>query len=154
MTFRTMRIMRRRTGYTLADLIITLSLLGIVLGTAAPRAIALRSRVAVRSARDATASAIERAKSLAIARGTARITVDPVAGTITTESPVGVIAAPVLRVRDGFGVTLNAGSAGRPVSLDFNALGLGQVASRTLSFGHGSVTAGISISSFGRVRRW
>lgn len=154
MTFRIMRIARRRAGYTLADLIIALSLLGIILGTAAPRALSLRSHTAVRSARDAAASAIERARSLAVSRGTARIVVDPIAGTIVTEAPVGVIAGPTVRVGDASGVTLDAGSAGRPVSIDFNALGLGMVASRTLTFAHGGVTAGLSISSFGRVRRW
>jgi type II secretory pathway pseudopilin PulG len=149
-----MRIVRQRAGLTLADLIITLSILGIVLGMAAPRVAALRAHGAVRSARDAAAAAVERARSLAVARGTARVTVDPSAGTIVIESPIGLAVDPVLRLGEAYGVSVGVGGTGVPVSLDFNAIGLGVVASRTITLSRGPAQAGLSVSSYGRVRRW
>lgn len=148
-----MRMVRPRAGFTLTDLIITLAVLGIVLGMAAPRVAALRAHAAVRSARDAAASTFERARSLAVARGTARVTVDAAAGTITIESPIGIAAGAVLRLADTWGVAV--GMAGVPTAvLDFNAIGLGVVASRTITITRGSAQAGLTVSSFGRVRRW
>jgi len=148
-----MSIMRRRTGTTLADLIITLSILGIVLGIAAPRVATLRAHGAVRSARDAAAAAIERARSLSVARGNARVIIDPAAGTLTMESPVGVPVESPLRLAATYGVTVAAG-ASRAVAIDFNAMGLGVVASRTITITRGVARAGLSVSSWGRVRRW
>jgi Tfp pilus assembly protein FimT len=148
-----MRIVRRRAGFTLADMIITLAVLGIVLGMAAPRVGALRARGAVRSARDAAASAFERARSLAVARGTARVTVDAAAGTIAIESPVGIAADAALHLTDVWGVAVDLGGS-RTAVLDFNAIGLGVVASRTITLTRGAAQAGLTVSSYGRVRRW
>jgi type II secretory pathway pseudopilin PulG len=148
-----MRIVRRRAGFALADLIITLAVLGIVLGMAAPRVGALRARGAVRSARDATASAFERARSLAVARGTARVTIDATAGTIAIESPIGIAADAGLQLADTWGVEVGVGGAPTAV-LDFNAIGLGVVASRTITITRGSARAGLTVSSYGRIRRW
>lgn len=149
-----MRNVRRRAGYTLADLIITLAILGIALGMAAPRVGAVRAQGAVRSARDAAASAFERARSLAVSRGTARVTVDPAAGTIAVEAPIGIAADAVLRLADTWGVAVTVGSASGPVAIDFNAIGLGVVASRTITLTRGAAQAGLSVSAYGRVRRW
>jgi Tfp pilus assembly protein FimT len=149
-----MRIVRRRAGFTLADLIITLSLLCIVLGIAGPRVGALRSRVAVRSARDAAASAIEHARSLAVSRGTASVTVDPVDKTIAIESPIGTAIDPIVRLSDAWGVDVDVGGSGKAVVLEFNAIGLGIVASRTITLRRGAAQAGLSLSAWGRVRRW
>jgi type II secretory pathway pseudopilin PulG len=148
-----MRIVRRRAGFTLADLIITLAILGILLGMAAPRVGALRAWGAVRSARDAAASAFDRARSLAVARGTARVTVDAVAGTIAIEAPIGIPADAVLQLTGGWGVAVGLGGS-RTAVLDFNAIGLGVVASRTITLTRGAAEAGLTVSSYGRVRRW
>lgn len=153
-TFRIMRIVRRRAGITLADLIIAIAFVGIVLTIAAPRIVWLRSQGSVRSARDAAAAAIERGRSLAVSRGSARVRVEPGAGTLAIEAPVGVGAGPVLRLKEGWGVTLGVGGSAAPAVIDFNAMGLGVVASRTITFTRGGATAGLAISSFGRVRRW
>lgn len=149
-----MRVMRRRAGQTLADLIITLSVLGIVLAISAPRVGAMRANGAVRSARDAAASVFEQARTLAMSRGTSRVVVDPVAGTVSIEAPIGVAAGPVLRLTETWGVAVAAGGSGGAATIEFNAIGLGVVASRTITLTRGGARAGLSVSAYGRVRRW
>jgi len=139
---------------TLADLIITLAILGIVLSIAAPRIAVLRSRGAVRSARDAAVSAIEHARSLAVSRGTARVRLDPATGTVAVEAPIGIAGGPVLHLAETYGVSIGVSGSGANAVIDFNAMGLGVVASRTVTFSRGTASAGLAVSSFGRVRRW
>lgn len=144
---------RRRAGFTLADLLITLALLGIVLTIAAPAIGAVRSQAAVRSARDASASMIEHARALAVSRGTARVRLEPASGTMSVEAPIGIPSGSVLHLGTGYGVTLGVGSVAGAV-IDFNAMGLGVMASRTITFSRGRASAGLALSSFGRIRRW
>jgi len=146
---------RSRQGTTLTDLIVALAVISIILTAAAPRFGRARDAFATRAARDVAAATVEQARSLASGRGTARIVIDPSAGTLTLEAPTGVRAAPPLSLADGFGVRLSVdGHAGGPVVLDYNALGLGIIASRTIRFQRGGIEAGISVSTYGRVRRW
>ena len=142
-----------RNGSSLTDLIITLALLAIVLAIAAPRLQNARDAYATRAARDAAAAVVERARVLAAARGTARLIVEPTAGTLALESPVGAPARTTLAIHDAFGVALTVdGQAGRVV-LDFNALGLGVLANRTLRFRRGSAESVLTLSTHGRGRR-
>jgi hypothetical protein len=82
------------------------------------------------------------------------VTVDPVAGTIAIEAPIGIAADAVLRLADTWGVIVAVGGASRPVVIDFNAIGLGVVASRTITLTRGAAQAGLSVSAYGRIRRW
>jgi Tfp pilus assembly protein FimT len=146
--------MHKRTGASLTDLIVTLALLAIVLAIAVPRLQGARNAYATRAARDAAAAIVERARVLAAARGTARLIVELSAGTLALESPVGAPARTTLRVQAAFGVTLTVDghTAGR-VLLDFNALGLGVIANRTLRFRRGGAESVLTLSMHGRGRR-
>jgi len=143
-----------RNGSSLTDLIVTLALLAIVLAIGAPRLQGARDAYATRAARDAAAAVVERARVLAAARGTARLIVEPAAGTLALESPVGAPARATLAIHDAFGVALSVdGHTVTRVTLDFNALGLGVVANRTLRFRRGGAESVLILSMHGRGRR-
>ena len=151
---RPMRL-RSRQGTTLTDLITAMAVISNILTAAAPRYVRARDAYAARAARDVAAAALEQARTLAAGRGTARIVIDPPAGTLIVEAPAGVRARQPLRLSQGFGISMSVdGHAGGPVVLDYNALGLGIIASRTIRFQRGGAEAGISVSTYGRVRRW
>jgi prepilin-type N-terminal cleavage/methylation domain-containing protein len=149
-----MTMPRCRSGVTLPDLIITLAILAILAVIAAPRLQRAGQAMATRSARDAAAMEFERARVLALARGTARVIVDPVAAELRVESPVGFPAGPPLRLA-GFAAAVSVdGQAAGTTSLDFNAIGLGVSANRTIRFHRGQQESRLSLSVYGRVRRW
>jgi hypothetical protein len=52
-----------------------------------------------------------------------------------------------------FGVTLSLGGAATEVDLAYDALGLGRLASQTITFRRGSAAAALVVSGYGRVRR-
>jgi Tfp pilus assembly protein FimT len=150
-----MRSRHLRPGATLPDLIITLAVLAILTAMAAPRLMRARDAYAARAARDAAAALIEQTRVQAAARGTARLVVDPQRGTLVVQSPAGGAAAAELSAGDAFGITVTVdGHSTGVVALDFNALGLGVVANRTLRFHRGAEEARLSLSTYGRVRRW
>ena len=146
--------MQNRAAVSLFDLIITLAVLSVIGVAAVPGWLRGRDAYAVRAARDATAGMVERARSLATARGSARLWVDPAMAEVTLEV-AGAPASDPLGLGQTFGVqlTVDGRSAGR-VALDFNAVGLGVVANRTLRFRRGREEAGLTLSIYGRARRW
>jgi type II secretory pathway pseudopilin PulG len=149
-----MTMPRCRSGVTLPDLIITLAILAILAVMAAPRLRRAGEAMATRSARDAAATEFERARVLALARGTARVIVDPAAAEIRVEAPAGLPAGPPLRL-DGFATAVTVdGLATGTANLDFNAIGLGVSANRTIRFRRGQQESRLSLSIYGRVRRW
>ncbi len=141
-------------GATLADLLITLAILAVLLAMAAPRLVRARDAYAVRGARDAAASLIERAAALAGMRGGARLQVDPGAGELRAEAPPGQPAGQALRLTLQFGVVLSVDGHSGPLALDFDGLGLGSIANRTLRFRRGGEEARLSLSLYGRPRQW
>jgi len=144
----------RRAAVALPDLLITLAILAILAVVAAPRLRRASDAMAVRSARDAAAAEFERARVLAVARGHARVIVDPAGSEIRVESPGGVAVGPTLRF-DVFPAAVTVdGMASGVATLDFNALGIGQSANRTIRFRRGAEESRISVSIYGRVRRW
>jgi len=147
--------MRNRPGVSLFDLIITLAVLAVLGVMATPGLVRARDAYAVRASRDATAALIERARSLATSRGTARLVVDPATAELRLESPAGAQAHDPMAIGHLFGVRLTVdGRSSGSVALDFNAMGLGVVANRTLRFRRGREEAGLSLSIYGRPRRW
>ena len=60
-----------------------------------------------------------------------------------------------VRLGDAFGVTLAADQhAGGVIILEFDGLGIGRVASRTFRIRRGATEARLTLSSYGRPRRW
>jgi Tfp pilus assembly protein FimT len=140
-----------RSGATLPELIVVLGLLAILGGMTFTASADVRNGVAVRAARDAAAGEIARARALATLHGSARLLLDPGSTDLVLEAPAGSPAA-VTPLESGVTVTVDGRS--EPVWLEFDALGLGRLANRTIRFGRGSAEARLTLSSYGRARRW
>lgn len=146
------RGMRHRPGFTLLELLIVLALSGVLLSLALPRLQHWRDRAAVRAARNEIAAVIATTRLAAIAHGGAVLMLDSVAdrcwivlGDGETES--------ALDLHRRHRVDLDLGGTSF-VSLRYDGLGIGRVASRTVAFRRGSARAGLTVSAYGRVRRW
>lgn len=147
--------MSRRSGYTLLELVIVLALLAIAIGLAYPPARTASDVWAVRAARDATAAVLASTRVVAIAERGAELLLVPAAGEVLTRTAATPTPRRRLRVRDEWGVALvTPGAASDTVAIAYDALGLGRVASRTVRFERGRAVAGITVASYGRIRRW
>ncbi len=150
-----MKTLRLRAGASLAELILCLAILSCAAAFATPRLAGARDEYAVRAARDAAAALVDRARLLAQLRGSARVDVDPALSEIRVEAPIGSPTSSPLRAAAEWGAALSvAGSRPGTVSLDFDAHGLGHLANRTLQFRRGGREARLTLSTYGRVRRW
>lgn len=141
-----------RSGHTLVELATVLVLVAVGASTLAPGARRLGERAAVLSAREEVVRAVARGRAAAVARGGATVTV------VADPPGVRVYAGGVV-VRS---MPLDAGSrrirvllTGRrdSLSLRFDRLGIGRFANGTVMLRSGEATAGLVISSYGRVRR-
>jgi type II secretory pathway pseudopilin PulG len=145
----------RRPGATLPELLLLLSLLAVLGGMSVSVSARARDRIAAHGARDVVASAIGRARALARMHGSARVHVDVASGALRIEAPVGSPRGGPTLLRDAFGVQVSVdGATSAPVVLDFDALGLGRLANRTLRFRRNDAEARLTLSSYGRPRRW
>lgn len=138
-------------GFTLLELITVITLLGILLGKAFPAARNLQDRMAVVGAREVVVGLFHRARMEAVARGGSMVvlTTGPAATTLLAGGET------VIREFIGadYGVELSL-SGGRPsVTLAFDALGLGRVASQTVRITRGEAVTKVVVSSYGRVTR-
>jgi len=150
-----MKAHRRRAGTSLAELVLSLAILSCAAAFATPRLVGARDEYAVRAARDAAAALVDRARLLAQLRGSARLQIDPARSEIRVEAPIGSPVASPLRSATEWGAVISvAGSRPGMVSLDFDAHGLGRLANRTLRFRRGGREARLTLSTYGRVRRW
>ncbi|MGH7507661.1 MAG: pilus assembly FimT family protein [Longimicrobiales bacterium] len=145
----------RSPGATLPELILALLILSVI---TAGGVLALRrglEQYGVRAARDSMASAVAKARTLALAHGGARLVVDPAIAAVWIEAPVGSRVGDALRLGDVFGVSVAADqNTGGPIVVEFDALGFGRIASRTFRLRRGSAEARLTLSSYGRPRRW
>lgn len=146
-----MNLPTRRDGATLPELLILLALLSILMGMSISVSTGVRDGIAVRSARDEAAAWVARAAALARLHGSARLWVHE--GTLRIEAPAGVPGA-VYSIGEVYGVDTAVDGAGGAVALEFDALGLGRLANRTIRFRRNDAEAGITLSSYGRPRRW
>jgi prepilin-type N-terminal cleavage/methylation domain-containing protein len=140
-----------RRGFTLLELVTVVTLVGLALAEALPAARALMDRMAVVGAREATVGVFHRARMEAVARGGARIVLvaSPAAVELWSDGTLHL----GLDLAGDFGIEMTL-SAGREVAeIGFDPLGLGRVASQTLTFTREEARAGLVVSSFGRVTR-
>ncbi len=139
-----------RRGYTLLELLTVLLVMGCAVNALLPAARSLTDRMAVVGARETLVGLVARARSEAFTHGGATLTIlsDPpsawidVGDTLLTRSEIR-----------SFGVSVHLTGGRDRARLAFNALGLGRVASQTIRIRRGDATAGIVVSSYGRVRR-
>ena len=143
------QLLPMRSGYSLLDLTVALTLMGMGLGVLLPAARMQQDRMAVLAAREAVIAQIARARREARASGGAVVQLRRVGSRVWIEA--GVVAADTLGLEDRFGVRMESGAAAATIA--FDALGVGRLASRTLVFSRGAAHAGVTVSAYGRVRR-
>ena len=142
---------RRGEGFSLPELVLVMTILGLVLGGALPAATHLRDRLAVVGARESVVGIFHRARIEAVAFGGASI--------VLRVSPPGaeLWAAGALRSSVPLGgdldVEMTLSSGRERVEILFDALGLGRVASQTIRFMRNGSRSGLVVSSLGRVVR-
>jgi Tfp pilus assembly protein FimT len=145
-------MLNQRMGASLFELLLVLGLFGIFVSFALPTIRSGRDALSVRAAREDAFGLFTRARALALQQGGAAIELSAREDRLTVRAPSGAVQ----HVRD-FGehqVDLIVEGATDPVVLRYDAHGLGRMMSRTVTFTARSARSGITISSFGRVRRW
>jgi prepilin-type N-terminal cleavage/methylation domain-containing protein len=142
----------RNRGYTLIELLLVLVVLGVLLTLAAPSFGRWRDVVAVAGARDELAGRLAWTRIAAASHGGATLIVLLPDGRYRVEVGGGGVpfAGELGRV---YGVTLDAGGADS-LELGFNSLGVGRMTGRTIRVVRGAAEAGLTVTPFGRYRRW
>ena len=139
-------------GHTLIELTVALLLAAGLMGSLVPAARSYRHRFAVVSARESLAGLFAEARMVAPAVGgaTVHLTSEPGRAWVAVDDSVGASVA----LEEEFGVRVQLGFSRTTAQLSYDALGLGRVASLTVRLRRGDAQAGLTVSSFGRVRRW
>jgi type II secretory pathway pseudopilin PulG len=138
-------------GYTLVELVFVLVLSGTTVAALAPAARRQRDRALVIGAREAVVGLLSEARTTAMEAGEAsvRITTTPP----RAEALVGSVALRAAALDADYGVALSLSGSVVEVELTYDALGLGRVASQTITFRRGDESAELVVSGYGRVRR-
>jgi prepilin-type N-terminal cleavage/methylation domain-containing protein len=141
-----------RRGYTLVEVSIVLALMAL----SAPFLLAaghrMRDRAAVVSARERVAGLFAEARMAAMSWGGATVHVRADDGVAWFEAGGAVRRRLSLGEEPGVTVALPRGRAASDLAYD--ALGIGRVASETLTFRRGDAETVLVVSGYGRVRRW
>jgi prepilin-type N-terminal cleavage/methylation domain-containing protein len=141
-----------RPGYTLVEVVAALVLLAVALAMGGPRLRGLADRSAVLGAREALVGLVGRARMAAVVHGGASLTIRASDGEVRVRTTDGDSLPSVLLGRR-FGVTLTLSRSRQATELRFDALGLGRIASETISLRRGSAEGRVVVSGYGRVRR-
>ncbi len=146
--------MINRSGASLLEFACVLTLMGILAGLAAPSFSNTRNVLAVRGARSAIVAAAARTRAHAVRHGGAELRIDAPSASLRIVTRDAAIDEHLpIAADNGVRVQLE-GTSATTATLVFDALGIGRVASRTISLHRGSVTAGVTFSSYGRARTW
>lgn len=140
-----------RIGASLFELLITLSVVAVLLSISMPRLHAGMNALAVRAARESAFGLFSRARVVAIQHGGSSIHLSAREDRMSVRSASGeIVAEELFQMRD---VDLTIAGADS-VTLRYDGHGLGRMMSRTIGFNSHDAQSGLTISSFGRVRRW
>jgi len=140
-----------RRGTTLIELATVLLLLGLAGSAALPLGRRLADRMAVVSAREALAGLVAEARAVSLTHGGAALYLAAAPDRAWYQAS-GTVRRSVQLERD-LGVVMLVGRA-LPLEIRFDGLGLGRIASTTVRFRRGDAEAGLTLSSYGRTRRW
>ena len=138
-------------GYSLLELLIVLSISAVLLAAVAPPFARWRDGAAVRAAREEIASAFAYTRLAAAAHGGAELLIDPVTARVATRT--GGQWRDSIDLGHRYGVRISLGAA-TPAVFRYDALGIGRATSRTIRVERGGVVAGVTVSAYGRYRRW
>lgn len=137
-------------GHTLLELVVVLSLLGLVAAVAVGVGRAQADALAVQVAREEVAGLLREARGAARAHGGARV-IWEAGGPVTLRVAEDSV---LRRYHPGVhGVEVRSGGARDGGELVYGPLGLGRAASLTLEFRRGRAARSLVVSSYGRVRR-
>lgn len=144
----------RAPGYTLIELLFVLSILGVLLAITMPPLTRWLDAAAVHAARDELAGGLALTRVAAVSGRGATLVLDPAAGRfwIRTEEEDGSATATDLARR--YRVRIDVGASTAPVLFHYDALGIGRLANRTVRVHRGRAEAGLTVSAYGRFRRW
>jgi Tfp pilus assembly protein FimT len=145
-------MLNQRMGASLFELLLVFCLFAIFVSLALPTIRSGRDALSVRAAREDAFGLFVRARALALQHGGAVVELNPGEDRLTVRAPSGAV-----QHTRNFGelqVDLLVEGASDPVELRYDAYGLGRMMSRTVTFAVHGARSGITISSFGRVRRW
>ena len=138
----------RRSAFTLLELIVVLTVTGVLLALAVPRVSALRDRQAVRASVDELGAAFATAREAAIARrAMVAVVFDTAAGAFEVRSDGTVVTRRLLRAVYGTSLASNRDSA----VYDPRGLGYG-VTNLTVTVRRGAMVDTLTMSRLGRVR--
>jgi hypothetical protein len=140
-----------RPGATLFELLVVLILLGVFASIAAPSLRTTMDMLAVRGAREAAFGLFARARVLALQHGGADIVLNAGSDRIQVRTADGKVRAELSLAQRSVDLLL---AGADPIVLRYDAYGLGRMMSRTVTLRGQEAYAGLTISSFGRVRRW
>jgi type II secretory pathway pseudopilin PulG len=138
------------TRMSLTELLLALCIMAILLVLAAPAARNGMDVVNVRAARETAFALATRTRSVAQARGGAKIVFDAAARSAQVIASDGVIVETASFAQYDVEIL----DAPLPIVLRYDTRGLGRMASRTIRFVRGEAEAGLTFSAYGRVRRW
>lgn len=143
----------RARGYTLIELLVVLSVLGVLLAITLPPITRWRDAAAAHAARDELAGALALTRVVAVSARGATLVLDPTTGRFwirTEEEEDG----PATDLAGRYRVRVDAGPSTEPVLFHYDALGIGRLANRTVRVRRGRAEAGLTVSAYGRFRRW
>lgn len=141
-----------RHGYTLLELSAVLALMAAATSILLGAGEGMRDRWAVEGAREEVAGLIAEARTAAVTWGGATVHLSASDAEVWYEAGGTEWRRLALGEEVALELVLPRGRAAS--LLHFDALGLGQVASRTLRFRRGEEETTLVVSSYGRVRRW
>ncbi|MGH7620328.1 MAG: prepilin-type N-terminal cleavage/methylation domain-containing protein [Gemmatimonadaceae bacterium] len=137
-----------RSGFSLLEMVVVLTVTGVLLAIALPRMSAVRDRSAVRSAVDELGASFSTARAAAIARrAMVAVVVDTSAGVVEVRSAGRIVVSRPLRALYGISLMSNRDSA----VYDQRGLGYG-VTNLTVVVRRGAMVDTLTMSRLGRVR--
>ena len=142
-------------GTSLIEIVLVLVLMSALLFLGSASYGTARDVMAVRAARDGIVAASARARALAVRHGGASLSVDGAAGSMRITTRDGVVSESVDLATDlDVRVGIDAAHGATSVSLQYDALGIGRLANRTIALSRGAASGGVTFSAYGRPREW